>query len=98
MNRAMSAGFTPFRNRSENPAGDAAHLHADHCLGIASQRALQADGARLGLGRLTPRFACHEVTFTVSERGPADNGRPLAEGVDCASPFAQARTARRACG
>ena len=93
----MSADFTSVRNHNERAVYEAVLGHASHYPGVAGNRELLADVACVTLNRLPPRYIRHEVDFAfyLSERERADSDRQLAEAVDYAFGFVQARTAMR---
>ncbi|MFO1268348.1 MAG: late competence development ComFB family protein [Rubrivivax sp.] len=93
-----SPQFTTVRNHNERAVFDAVLKTAPHYPGIAHDPDLLADVACVALNRLPPRYIRHEVDFSfyLSERERNDSERHLAEAVDYAFGFVQARVAMRA--
>ncbi|HOL38259.1 MAG: late competence development ComFB family protein [Proteobacteria bacterium] len=92
--------FTSVRNRNEQAVFAAVARHAGRFPGVADNPELLADVACVALNRLPPRYIRHEVDFVfyLSERERSRNERHLAEAVEYAFGFVQARTAMRARG
>lgn len=92
--------FTSVRNRNEHAVFDAVARQSEQYPGIAHNAELLADVACVALNRLAPRYIRHEVDFVfyLSERERSESERQLAEAVDYAFHFVQARTAMRARG
>jgi hypothetical protein len=92
--------FTSVRNHNERAVFDAVLEQAERYPGVAHSRELLADVACVALNRLPARYIRHEVDFVfyLSERERADNERHLAEAVEYAFGFVQARTAMKARG
>ncbi len=93
-----SADFTSVRNHNERAVIDAVLKNAQRYPGVADRPELLADVACVALNRLPPRYIRHEVDFVfyLSERERGESDRHLAEAVDYAFGFVQARTAMRA--
>ena len=96
----MSAEFASVRNHIERAVHDDVLGQADSYPGIAHNPELLADVACVALNREPPRYIRHEVDFAfyLSERERNENDRQVAEAVDYAYGFVQARTAMRARG
>jgi hypothetical protein len=96
----MSCDFTSVRNHNEQAVFDAVLTCADRYPGLAQRPELLGDVACVALNRLPPRYIRHEVDFAfyLSERERSENERQLADAVDFAFGFVQARTAMRARG
>jgi len=94
------ADFTSVRNRNEQAVFDAVARQAERFPGLSSNAELLADVACVALNRLPPRYIRHEVDFVfyLSERERSQSERHLAEAVEYAFGFVQARTAMRARG
>lgn len=90
--------FTSVRNRNEQAVFDAVTRQAAQFPGIAGDAELLADVACVALNRLPSRYIRHEVDFVfyLSERERAQSERHLAEAVEYAFGFVQARAAMRA--
>jgi hypothetical protein len=88
------------RNHNERAVYDAVMEHAEHYPGIAGNLELLADVACVALNRLQPRYIRHQVDFVfyLSDRERSESERDLAESVDFAFGFVQARHAMRARG
>ncbi|MBK9134287.1 MAG: late competence development ComFB family protein [Betaproteobacteria bacterium] len=93
-----TADFTSVRNHSERAVFDTVLRLAERYPGIADRPELLADVACVALNRLPPRYIRHETDFAfyLSERERGESDRHLAEAVDYAFGFVQARTAMRA--
>ena len=96
----MSADFSHVRNHNERAVYDAVQAHAQRYPAMVERTDLLADVACVALNRLPPRYIRHEVDFVfyLSDRERQDNERQIAEAVDHAFGFVQARTAMRARG
>lgn len=94
----MTTDFISVRNHNERAVFDAVQRGAVRFPGVAERPELLADVACVALNRLPPRYIRHEVDFVfyLSERERAESERHLAEAVDYAFGFVQARTAMRA--
>ena len=90
--------FTTVCNHNERAVFDTVLAAAPRYPGLAHNADLLADVACVALNRLPPRYIRHEVDFAfyLSERERGDSERHLAEAVDYAFGFVQARTAMRA--
>jgi hypothetical protein len=97
---SISADLTSMRNQKEHAMLDTVLRQAVGDPGLAHDPGLLADVAGVALNRLPPRCIRHEVDVALhlSERECGDDERQLAETVDAAFGFAQARTAMRARG
>jgi len=100
MSPAVHADFSSVRNHNERAVHEAVMRLAPQYPGVAHNPELLADVACVALNRLAPRYIRHEVdyVFYLSERERSDSERQLAESVDYAFGFVQARTAMRARG
>lgn len=96
----MSADFSSIRNHNEQAVYAAVIDAAGGYPGIGRDAGLLADVACVALNRLPPRYIRHAVDFAfyLSERERLEAERALAEAVDFAFGFVQARTAMRARG
>ncbi|MBZ8138628.1 hypothetical protein CLD22_01785 [Rubrivivax gelatinosus] len=94
----MSVDFTSIHNNNENAVFEAVLAAAPTHPGLANQPELLADVACVALNRLQPRYIRHAVDFSfyLSERERADTEHQIAEAVDFAFGFVQARVAMRA--
>jgi hypothetical protein len=94
----MNIDFTSIRNHNERTVGDAIHAAAPNYPGLAGNGELLADVACVALNRLQPRYIRHAVDFAfyLSERERAESERQVADAVEFAFGFVQARTAMRA--
>lgn len=94
----MSIDFSTVRNRYERSVCDAVAAAAPSHPGLAGNEELLADVACVALNRLPPRYIRHEVDFAfyLSDRERSDSERMLAEAVEFAFGFVQARAAMRA--
>jgi hypothetical protein len=92
--------FTSVRNHTERAVFETVQRDATRYPGLAHSRELLADVACVALNRLPARYIRHEVDFVfyLSERERAETERQLAEAVEYAFGFVQARTAMRARG
>ncbi|MGC4077791.1 MAG: late competence development ComFB family protein [Rubrivivax sp.] len=96
----MSVDFTSIHNHNENAVFEAVLASAPAHPGLAGNKELLADVACVALNRLQPRYIRHAVDFSfyLSEREREDSARQIAEAVDFAFGFVQARVAMRARG
>jgi hypothetical protein len=94
----MTIDFTSVRNQHEQAVFQAVQDAVPRYPGLARQPELLADVACVALNRLQPRYIRHEVdyAFYLTERERAEQDRSLAESVDFAFGFVQARAAMRA--
>lgn len=96
----MTADYTSIHNHHERSVCAAVTGCAGNFPGIANDPELLADVACVALNRLQPRYIRHEVDYafyqTEKERTAAE--KALAESVEFAFGFVQARTAMRARG
>lgn len=94
----MSAEFTTVRNHNERAVFEAVLSQAHRYPGVGNDGDLLADVACVALNRLPPRYIRHQVdyVFYLSERERSDSDRQLAEAVEYAFGFVQARNAMRA--
>lgn len=92
--------FTSVCNHNERAVFDAVLAQSARYPGVAKNPELLADVACVALNRLPARYIRHEVdyVFYLSERERGENERHLAEAVEYAFGFVQARTAMRARG
>lgn len=95
----MSADFTSIQNFHERAVFEAVETRAKRYAHLASPELL-ADVACVALNRLPPRYIRHEVDFAfyLTEKERAANARMVAEAVQFAFEFVQARKAMRARG
>ena len=96
----MNDEFNSVRNHNERAVFDAVLKNASRFPGLAHRRELLADVACVALNRMPPRYIRHEVDFVfyLSERERGESEHTLAEAVEYAFGFVQARTAMRARG
>jgi len=96
----MNVDFASVSNHNERAVYQAVKQQAAAHPGLVGNRELLADVACVALNRLPPRYIRHEVdyVFYLSERERADNERQIADAVEYAFGFVQARTAMRARG
>ena len=96
----MTVDFTSIRNHNERGVYEAVLAAAAGYPGIADNDELLADVACVALNRLQPRYIRHEVDFSfyLSERERTESERQIADVVEFAFGFVQARTAMRARG
>ncbi len=94
----MSVDFTSIRNHNERSVYQAVVATAPRFPGIADNEELLADVACVALNRLQPRYIRHEVDFAfyLSERERNESERQVADAVEYAFGFVQARAAMRA--
>lgn len=96
----MSADFSSIRNHNEQAVFDAVLDAAGGYPGLADREDLLADVACVALNRLQPRYIRHKVdlAFYQTERERHDHDKAVADAVEFAFGFVQARTAMRARG
>jgi Late competence development protein ComFB len=96
----MSADFSTVRNHNERAVFDTVQRLSPQYPGLAHDAELLADVACVALNRLPSRYIRHAVDFAfyLSERERHDSDRQVAEAVEYAFGFVQARTAMRARG
>ena len=96
----MSVDFTSIRNHNEHAVYQAVVAAAPGFPGIADNDELLADVACVALNRLQPRYIRHQVDFAfyLSERERGESEMQVADAVEFAFGFVQARTAMRARG
>ena len=94
----MSPEFTSIRNHHEQAVFRAVLDAMPRFPALAGRSDLLADVACVALNRLQPRYIRHEVdyAFYLTERERAEQERAVAESVDFAFEFVQARVAMRA--
>lgn len=94
----MSVDFSSIRNHNERAVYQCVLDMAVQFPGIADNDELLADVACVALNRLQPRYIRHEVDFAfyLSEKERNDSERNVAESVEYAFGFVQARAAMRA--
>jgi hypothetical protein len=94
----MNVDFTSIRNHNEQSVFDAVLAAAERYPGLAGREELLADVACVALNRLPPRYIRHAVdlAFYQTERERAEHDKAVADAVDYAFGFVQARTAMRA--
>lgn len=94
----MTIDFSSVRNHNERAVCDAVLAGAPGYPGLAHDGDLLADVACVALNRLQPRYIRHEVDFSfyLSEKERSDSERQVADAVEFAFGFVQARTAMRA--
>jgi hypothetical protein len=94
----MDVDFASVRNQHEQSVFRAVRDALPRYPGLAHSPDLLADVACVALNRLQPRYIRHEVdyAFYLTERERAEQDRSLAESVDFAFGFVQARAAMRA--
>jgi Late competence development protein ComFB len=95
-----STDFTSVYNHSERAVFDAVLQQATQFPGLDHNPELLADVACVALNRLPPRYIRHEVDFAfyLTERERGDSDKLVADAVEFAFGFVQARTAMRARG
>ena len=94
----MSIDFSSVRNSNERAVWETVTAHAPRYPGLADDPELLADVACVALNRLQPRYIRHEVDFAfyLTDKERIDTERHVAEAVDYAFGFVQARVAMRA--
>lgn len=94
----MSVDFASINNHNERAVFDAVLSAAPRFPGLAGQHDLLADVACVALNRLQPRYIRHPVDFAfyLTDGEREDSQRQVAEAVDYAFGFVQARAAMRA--
>ena len=100
MSITLTTDFPSVRNHNERAVYEAVLRQAERFPGLHHNTELLADVACVALNRLAPRYIRHEVDFVfyLSERERGESERQLAEAVEYAFGFVQARTAMRARG
>ncbi len=90
--------FSSVHNIHESAVFEAVALAASRFPGIAGNGDLLADVACVALNRVAPRYIRHDVdlAFFLTERERAENERAIADAVDYAFTFVQARHAMAA--
>ena len=96
----MNIDFSTVCNHQERGVWAAVSDAAPRYPGLADDEELLADVACVALNRLPPRYIRHEVdyAFYLSDKERNENERQLAEAVEFAFGFVQARAAMRARG
>ena len=96
----MNVDFSSIRNFHERAVCEAVLAASERYPGLGHDGELLADVACVALNRLAPRYIRHEVDFVfyLSERERSESERHLAEAVEYAFGFVQARTAMKARG
>lgn len=96
----MNVDLTSIRNHNEHAVYDTLRTVAPRYPGLADREDLLADVACVALNRLQPRYIRHAVdlAFYQSERERSDHDKAVADAVEYAFGFVQARTAMRARG
>lgn len=94
----MSIDFTSIHNHNEHGVFEAVFAAAQRFPGLAGREDLLADVACVALNRLQPRYIRHTVdlAFYQTDRERQDGETAVAEAVEYAFGFVQARTAMRA--
>lgn len=94
----MNVDLTSIRNHNEHAVYDTLRNVAPRYPGLANREDLLADVACVALNRLQPRYIRHTVdlAFYQSERERSDHEKAVADAVEYAFGFVQARTAMRA--
>lgn len=94
----MSVDFTSIHNHNEQGVFAAVLAAAPRYAALAAQPDLLADVACVALNRLPPRYIRHTVDFAFfqTERERLDSDKALAEAVEHAFGFVQARATMRA--
>ena len=95
----MSADFTSIHNFHERAVFEAVETRAKRFAHLATPELL-ADIACVALNRLPPRYIRHEVDFAfyLTDKERAANARMVADAVQFAFEFVQARKAMKARG
>ena len=90
--------FSSIHNIHERAVGDAVLAAAPRWPALATTPDLLADVACVALNRMPPRYIRHQVdlAFFLTERERAQSERQIAEAVDFAFGFVQARHAMAA--
>ncbi|MCW5663596.1 MAG: late competence development ComFB family protein [Piscinibacter sp.] len=93
----MSGDFDSIFNHHERAVFEAVRASAPRFAHLATPELL-ADIACVALNRLPPRYIRHEVDFAfyLTDKERRDNDRAIAEAVNFAFEFVQARKAMRA--
>jgi hypothetical protein len=94
----MNVDFTSIHNHNERAVYQCVIATAPRFPGIAHNDELLADVACVALNRLQPRYIRHEVDFAfyLNERERNEGERQVADAVEYAFGFVQARAAMRA--
>lgn len=94
----MSIDFSSVRNSNERAVWETVTALAPQHPGLGDDPELLADVACVALNRLQPRYIRHEVdyAFYLTDKERIDIERHVAEAVDYAFGFVQARVAMRA--
>ena len=94
----MNVDFTSIRNHNEQAVFDTVRDAASRYPGLADREDLLADVACVALNRLQPRYIRHAVdlAFYQTERERTEHDKAVADAVEYAFGFVQARTAMRA--
>ena len=95
---AMPLDFSSIRNHHEQAVFRAVLETAPQFPGVSHRPELMIDVACVALNRLQPRYIRHEVDFAfyLSEKERSESERQVADAVDFAFGFVQARSAMRA--
>ena len=98
MTAVLIPDFTSVRNHTERAVYDAVASEASQHPGLAHNPELLADVACVALNRLPPRYIRHDVDFSfyLTERERSENETAIAEAVEFAFQFVQAKVAMRA--
>jgi hypothetical protein len=96
----MTDVFASIHNHNEQAVIDAVLAAAPRFPALAKQQDLLADVACVALNRLQPRYIRHSVDFSfyLSERERAEGEKAVADAVEYAFGFVQARKAMGARG
>ncbi|MEN9631290.1 MAG: hypothetical protein RJA10_4518 [Pseudomonadota bacterium] len=94
----MNVDFTSVRNFNERAVFEAVAAGAPGYPGLNHDPDLLADVACVALNRLQPRYIRYEVDFTfyLTDKERAETERQVADSVEFAFGFVQARMAMRA--
>lgn len=90
--------FSSVHNHHEQPVFDEVRRRAEEFPGVAHSEELLADVACMALSRVPARYIRHTVDFSfyLTERERTDSERVIAEAVNHAFGYVQARMAMRA--
>jgi hypothetical protein len=96
----MSTDFSSICNHTEHAVFDAVSAGESRYPGLSGRQDLLADVACVALNRLPPRYIRHAVdlAFYQTEKERHDGDQAVAEAVEFAFGFVQARNAMRARG